>query len=165
MTDQIDTAAKSISRRTLLRGATVALPTVMTLKSGAALAASSNLMGTVRTASEAVGEGGRVQCLDAASAEGGTTARLDLGTDPMLHVQYVTPRTYYLGNSNNTAGDPNKPVTIDRMCRVGGRYWYRDQGWRQISVGYNRRGIEAGFLVSATALASFSSAIKVKSVF
>lgn len=158
-------APTDLRRRALLRGASAALPTVLTLQSGAALAQSSNLMGTVQSASQAVGEGGRVQCLDAASVDGGTTTVLDLGETPTLHVQYVTPRSYFLGNQNNTAGDSSKPVSIQQMCSRGGRYWYFDRGWKQISVGYNQRGIEAGFLVSATALASFASAVKVKSVF
>jgi hypothetical protein len=155
-----------LSRRMLLRGATAAVPAIMTLKSGAALAQSSNLLGTVRTAYQAVGEGGKVQCLDMASAVGGTPSQLDLGPNPMLHVQYVTPRQYYRGNWSGKSGDTSRPVAIETMCKEGGVFWYRDwQGWHATVPGYNNQGVEAGFLVSATALSSFASAIKVKTNF
>jgi hypothetical protein len=155
----------NVSRRALLRGASAALPTILTLKSGAALAASSNLMGTVKNAGQALGDGGKVQCLDMASAVGGTPSRLDLGPDPMLHVQYIGNRQYYRVASNGKSGDTSKPVNIDQMCREGGVYWYNDRGWKSTTPGANSRGIEAGFLVSATALHSFSSDIKVRSFF
>lgn len=154
------------SRRALLRGASVAaLPTILTLKSGAAFAQSSNLIGTVKTASQALGNGGKVQCLDMASAVGGTPTKLDLGPDPMLHVQYIGNRTYYRPTSDGRQGDTSKPVSIDKMCREGGVYWYYDHGWKATIPGYNSRGVEAGFLVSATALASFASDIKHTSFF
>lgn len=155
------------SRRALLRGASVAaLPTILTLKSGAALAASSNLIGTVKNSSQALGDGGKVQCLDMSSAVGGTPNRLDLGRDPMLHVQYIGQRQYYRPASNNKQGDTSKPVTISQMCKEGGVYWYNDRGWKSTTPGqYGSPGIRAGFMVSATALHSFASDIKVKSFF
>jgi hypothetical protein len=169
MTSETPNAAEGVpnaSRRALLRGASVAaLPTILTLKSGAALAQSSNLIGTVRTASQATGDGGRVQCLDMASAEGGTPSKLDLGQDPMLHVQYIGKRQYYRPAWNGKMGDTSKPVAIDTMCKEGGVYWYFDHGWKSTTPGYNSRGVEAGFLVSATALASFASDIKIKTFF
>ncbi|HEY8506704.1 MAG TPA: hypothetical protein VIL32_00020, partial [Steroidobacteraceae bacterium] len=59
-----------------------------------------------------------------------------------------------------------EPVSIEQMCREGGVFWYQEfNDWKATVPGYNRRGIEAGFLVSATALSSFASAIRVKSVF
>ena len=160
-----------VSRRALLRGATGALPVVLTLQSGAALAKSSNLIGTVNNASKAIGPNGRIQCLDAASAVDGTPAQLDLGNDPMLHVQYISNRQYYKPNSQNNAGNTNKPVSIKDMCENGGVYWYKDNTgwgggtWRSTAGGYNNRGIENGFMVSATALASFSADIKQKTTF
>jgi hypothetical protein len=161
----------SVSRRTLLRGASVALPTIFTLRSGAALAAqSANMIGTVSSASRATGPGGYIQCLDGASAVGGTWRKLNLGTNPMLRVEYITPRAYYQGNSAGTAGDPTRPVTIESMCSTGGVYWYLQNPWSPTSqwlptTGSTNTGIRAGFLVSATALTSFASAIKVKSYF
>ena len=70
--------APVISRRMLLRGATAAVPTILTLQSGAALAASSNLIGTVQYARQALGPDGNVQCLDMRGL-GGTPTKLDLG--------------------------------------------------------------------------------------
>jgi len=166
-------APVKVSRRSLLRGASAALPTVLTLHSGAALARSSNLIGTVDQASRARSPGGDVQCLDAASAVDGTPRVLDLGDQPMLHVQYIKPRQYFRGKTSGDGGDLSRPVSIEQMCREGGVYWYQEQGgwwpykaqWASTTPGYNRRGIEAGFLVSATALSSFASAIKVRSNF
>jgi hypothetical protein len=167
-------APANASRRALLRGASVALPTILTLHSGAALARSSNLMGTVDSASRAKANNGQIQCLDRASAVDGTPARLDLGEQPMLHVQYITPRNYYRGKSNGQSGDLSRPVSIETMCREGGVFWYREQSgswwstevkWKQIAQGYNRRGVEPGFLVSATALSSFASSIKAQTNF
>jgi hypothetical protein len=162
----------NVSRRALLRGASAALPTVLTLQSGAALAQSSNLIGTVKHASKAIGEGGRVQCLDMASAVDGTPTKLDLGDRPVLHVQYITQRQYYRPDKSGNAGDPSKPVTIEQMCKEGGVYWYKDGTdrygkirWKATLPGYYNKGVARGFLVSATALSSFASAIKVKSVF
>jgi hypothetical protein len=166
-------APANASRRALLRGASAALPTILTLHSGAALARSSNLMGTVDSASRAKTQNGQIQCLDRASAVDGTPTRLDLGEQPMLHVQYITPRNYYRGKSNGQGGDLSRPVSIETMCREGGVFWYREQSgwwwtevtWKSTTPGYNRRGVEPGFLVSATALSSFASSIKAKTNF
>lgn len=154
----------TISRRALLRGASAAVPTILTLQSGAALAQSSNLVGTVQSAAQAVGEDGKVQCLDMASAVGGSPAQLDLGLDPALHVQYITNRQYYWPNTSGTNGDESKPVTIEQMCQAGGKFFYKDRGW-QPTLSPAGDPIQAGFMVSATALASFASAIQLKTYF
>jgi hypothetical protein len=166
-------APANASRRALLRGASAALPTILTLHSGAALARSSNLMGTVDSTSRAKSRNGQIQCLDRASAVDGTPARLDLGEQPMLHVQYITPRNYYRGKSGGQGGDLSRPVSIEQMCREGGVFWYREQSgwwwtevkWKATTPGYNSRGVEPGFLVSATALSSFASSIKAQTNF
>lgn len=167
-------APANASRRALLRGASAALPTILTLHSGAALARSSNLMGTVDSTSRAKSHTGQIQCLDRASAVDGTPTRLDLGEDPMLHMQYITPRNYYRAKSNGREGDLSRPVSIETMCREGGVFWYREQSgswwwtevkWKATTPGYNNRGVEPGFLVSATALSSFASSIKAKTNF
>src|SRR5262245_32929119 len=92
-----DVSKVNVSRRALLRGASVALPTILTLHSGAALAAqsSSRYIGTVSKASKAAAPDGRIQCLDENSTVGGTWKKLNLGSKPMLHMQYITPRSYY----------------------------------------------------------------------
>lgn len=166
-------APTNISRRALLRGASIAVPTILTLQSGAALARSSNLIGTVDSATRARAKSGEVQCLDAASAVDGAPPALDLGQQPMLHVQYITPRNYYRPARFGGGGDTSRPVSMETMCREGGVYWYKDQNswwwvdakWQATTPGYNQRGVEAGFLVSATALSSFTSAIKAQTHF
>ena len=171
---QSPVAKASVSRRALLRGASAAVPTILTLHSGAALARSSNLIGTVDSASRAKNRSGQIQCLDQASAVDGTPAKLDLGEQPMLHVQYINQRSYYRGKSNGQTGDLSRPVSIEQMCREGGTFWYREQSgnwwspqlkWKATTGGYNNRGVERGFLVSATALTSFASSIKAQSNF
>ncbi len=164
--------SKGLSRRALLRGASVALPTILTLDSASALAAatSAHLMGTVSTASRAVGPNGKIQCVGGDSAVGGTWQKLDLGPTPMIRAQYITPRSYYKSNGAGTAGDLTRPVTIENMCSQGGVYWYRQtSGWTTQWVAAKdpttNSGVKAGFLVSATALTSFASSIKIKSYF
>jgi hypothetical protein len=165
MTAEREVTPVNASRRALLRGASAALPTILTLKSGAALAASSNLLGTVNSANEAIGNG-KVQCLDMSSAVGGTPSQLDLGPNPMLHVQYIGRRQYYRAAWNGKEGDLSKPVSIESMCKKGGVYWFQESGtWRSTTPGFNHRGVEAGFMASATALASFASRIKIKTFF
>jgi hypothetical protein len=164
--------SRKVSRRALLgRSAAAAVPAILTLQSGAAQAASSNILGTVSQAYNAQANG-KIQCVDAASAVGIDGKKLDLGNDPMLHVQYVTSnRRYYRPNSSGTAGNPNKEVTVPTMCSEGGVFWYKEPVWgggtvwKSTTPGYNSRGLERGFLVSATALSSFASDIRVKTNF
>jgi hypothetical protein len=141
------------------------VPAILTLQSGAALAQSSNLIGTVQSASQAIGPDGKVQCLDMASAVGGTPTQLDLGPNPGLHLQYISQRQYYWPNgSNYNVGDPDKPATIEQMCQMGGKFFYKDQGWKP-TLAPNGDPIKAGFMLSATALSSFATAIQLKTYF
>lgn len=160
-------APPSVTRRALLRGASAAVPTILTLQSGAALAQSSNLMGTVQSANQAVGEGGNVQCIDMASAVGGTPQQLDLGQNPQLAMQYIPQRTYYLTKSGAAGSKSDEIVSIEAMCRNGGTYWYKDGSGPKEALSVSPAGnpVKAGFLVSATALHSFTSAIKLKTYF
>lgn len=154
-----------MSRRALLRGASGAVPAILTLQSGAALAQSSNLIGTVQSASQAIGPDGKIQCLDMASAVDGTPTQLDLGPNPGLHLQYITQRQYYWPHaSNSRIGDENRPVTIEQMCHAGGKFFYKDRGW-QPTLAPNGDPIKAGFMLSATALSSFAGAIQLKTYF
>lgn len=165
-----DTGAMApISRRALLRGASAAVPTILTLHSGAALAQTSNLVGTVQYASQAIGENNAVQCLDYASAVGGTPAQLDLGDNPSLHVQYVPQRQYYLPTADGTGGDWTKPVSTEYVCQKGGTYWWRENGTTgkpiKLTSTTGVQNVNYGFMVSATALASFSADIDKKTYF
>ncbi len=160
-------ARTGVSRRALLRGASGALPAVLTLQSGAALAQSSNLLGTVRSAQQAVGERGRIQCIDMASAVGGTPSQLDLGPNPSVHMQYLKQRTYYWPHRSGNKGDKSRgPVPYETMCAKGGVFWYEERGqWRATLPGAYGKGVQAGFLVSATAMASFAQNVKLKTYF
>lgn len=155
-----------VSRRAVLRGAGAALPTILTLHSGAALAQSSNLIGTVSSASYARDAAGNVQCIQIDAYMGGTPAQVDLGDNPMLNAQYIPVRTYYRTKDGAAGSKSTDVVQIEEMCQVGGTYWYKDGGPKQaLSVSPAGNPIKAGFMVSATALASFSTAIKLKTYF
>jgi hypothetical protein len=161
----------TISRRQLLlRGGSAAVPAILTLHSGAALAQSSNLMGTVQSADAALDGSNNMQCLGYESAVGGTPAQLDLGNDPSLHVQYVPKRQYYLPNAAGSSGDWSKPVSMEYVCQKGGTFWWRKDGtsgtpYKLTSSPGGVQQVNYGFMVSATALASFTADIDKKTIF
>jgi hypothetical protein len=140
----------SISRRALLRGASAAVPTILTLHSGAALAQTSNLVGAQPFATK---ENNQYRCLDTSSVYRSNKANVyDLGSPPMGHVTRIqADGAYYRPGSNGQQS--NDAVTGPTMCQEGGTFYRKSSGWTQVSV-------EQGVLVSATALSSFSSAIK-----
>lgn len=148
-------SAVSSGRRALLRGALATVPTVMTLHSGAALARSSNLVGA---GPDAGADGGQYRCLDTETVYQTSNPNVyDLGDPPMAHV--TTMRTdvayYRLENAGSSANlKPTDPVTGPTMCREGGTF-FRKSGYTSGKVEVKR-----GVLVSATALASFSGAIR-----
>lgn len=148
-------APVSSGRRALLRGAMATVPTVMTLHSGAALARSSNLVGA---GPDAGADGGQYRCLDTETVYQTSNPNVyDLGDPPMAHVTTIrTDVAYYrlenVGSSGNLK--PTDPVTGPTMCRDGGTF-FRKSGYTSGKVEVKR-----GVLVSATALASFSGAIR-----
>jgi hypothetical protein len=158
----------------LLRGASAAVPTILTLQSGAALAASSNLLGTVNDAGAAIGKTGldgrpNVQCLVLDPTMGGTPERLDLGANPLLQMQYIPQRNYY-SQSNYAAADKGPGttgyVTITDMCHKGGTYYYKSSNGPKAALSVPQgNAIQPGFLVSSTALTSFASSIAVETYF
>ena len=148
-------AIQSSSRRALLRGAMVAVPTVLTLHSGAVLARSSNLVGV---GPEAGPEGGQYRCLDTETVYRTKNPNVyDLGDPPMAHVTTIRSdvryqRLYPAGKSGGLKrGEGVRQAT---MCREGGTF-YRNSGYTSGNVQVKR-----GVLVSATALASFSGSIR-----
>ena len=119
----------------------------------------------MQSASQAVGADGKVQCLDMISAVDGSPTQLDLGPNPQLHMQYITNRPYFWPNASNpSVGDDSRPVTIEQMCQAGGKYFYKDRGWKP-TLSPAGNPIQAGFMLSATAVASFASAIQIKTYF
>lgn len=155
-------AAAKIDRRKLLRGASAAVPAILTLQSGAALARSSNLIGAnpYSGASD-----GKYNCLDFDGIDRTDKPNVyDLGSPPMAHVTRIDADARYYrrdpdshhgdhGGGGYGGGDDNDDVSKRRMCADGGTYYRRDR-WRTRQVNVKR-----GMLVSATALNSFSSGI------
>ena len=156
-------ATPLISRRMVLRGATAAVPTILTLQSGAALAASSHYLATIQDANAARDSQGYVKCIDTASAvqETSTPRRLDLGPNPDLHMQHITPREYFYPKTTGSGGDKDRPATMEAVCNQGGEFWFKDSngGWQQLvsTQPAGQQQVAAGFLVSSTASASVSS--------
>ena len=143
-----------VNRRMLLRGASAAVPAILTLQSGSALARSSNLIGAAQNAGPS---GGKYRCLDF-DGIAGTNKRdvYGLGTPPMAHVTRIDAQSkYYKSQPSNYGGWGGGPseVSKQKMCAEGGDY-YRKDGNRNTKVRVKR-----GVLVSATALSSFSSGI------
>lgn len=140
------------TRRALLRGAAAAVPTILTLNSGAALARSSNVISLTHESSP---PGTSHLCLDKNSVDRLGNNRYDLGEPPQADVTAIPPRKYY------RTKDTDYRVSPDEMCEQGGDYYYKtatshyddlrdkDRGWHKVSL---RRG----GLVSATALGSFA---------
>ena len=114
----------SISRRVLIRGMAVTVPTVLTLHSGAALAMSSNL---IRTAVGAQTDpDGNYLCLDTSSTYGETRKRgvYDLGSPAHGEVTAIpSEREYFLEPK-----DDSRSVTGPEMCDRGGTYYYKGTG-------------------------------------
>ena len=105
--------APNLSRRAMLRGATMAVPTILTLGSGAALAASSNLLSTNRTATSA-----DVNCLDPASTQGTLPTNpnvYDLGSPAYGEVTVIPSANRYRDPSNN-----NATLTTSQVCQFNG---------------------------------------------
>ena len=142
-------------RRILMRGAAAALPTILTLRSGAAaaVARSSNVI------SEAIGgPSDRVyNCLGEDAARGGiikgtstVPTRYDLGDKPSGDYVQILERDYYVG------ADASTPISEKTMCETSGEFLYKegsDGDWQTFKV--NNKGM----LVSATALSSFAGSL------
>ena len=137
-----------LSRRALIKGGAAAMPLILTLQSGAALARSSNLIGA--TSYDATDALGRTLCLDTSSVYpvGGDTAKYDLGEPPYARVTAISDREYHTEpNSGHT------DISAAQMCessQIG--FYYKDRGWQQAQV-------PQGILVSAAALSSFAGSI------
>lgn len=153
-------ASAKIDRRKLLRGASAAVPVILTLQSGAALARSSNLIGTNPYSGA---QDGKYNCLDFDGIDRTDKPNVyDLGSPPMGHVTRIDADSRYFrvdpDGSHQSGygggyGGSNDEVSKPKMCADGGTY-YRKNRWRTTRVSVKR-----GMLVSATALSSFSSGI------
>lgn len=138
--DQSAAPARSpaISRRALLRGASAAVPTIMTLQSGAALAQSSNLVGFGNAGADI---DGKYHCLDATGVPL-TNGKADIGNPPHAHVQRISEREWYRDANGQY------PITEPTMCNEGGTFYH---------AGGPTEGnqVVAGVVTSSGAYASF----------
>lgn len=144
-------ASRTISRRALLRGAGAAVPTIMTLHSGAALAASSNLIGTNEFTPVQTEYGG-TPCVNASTTDGMPQSGVyDLGQTPIGEVNVIPEGVTFRTAPNN--GSNSAIVSHADMCYRGpGPFHYHDGvTWKSVTV-------PQGGLASATALSSFANA-------
>ncbi len=124
-------ASKPISRRALLRGAVTAMPVVLTLQSGAALARSSNLISASHYSSE--DRRGRTLCLDTDSVNpvGGSDHTFDLGEPARAHVYAINERDYRVAPHRNA-----RRISEEQICRTGRPGFYRGEyGWEEYRGG------------------------------
>lgn len=135
----------------------MAVPAILTLQSGSALARSSNLIGAAGNAGPS---GGKYSCLDFDGIDSaGKPGVYDLGTPPMAHVTRIDAQSrYYKSDPSQQGGwsgwgGGSSEVPKQKMCADGGDY-YRQDRYRT-----RRVNVKRGVLVSATALSSFSSGI------
>jgi hypothetical protein len=145
--------APVVGRRALLRGASAAVPAILTLHSGAALARTSNLLGV---APDAAAEGGKYRCLDFDGIAPTENPRVfDLGEPPMAHVTRIDAEAkYYRLDPDASWGERIDRVTPQAMCQEGGTFYRKDTTWKPVKVQVKR-----GAMMSATAAASFVSGI------
>lgn len=145
-------ASTSKGRRALIKGAAGALPMILTLQSGAALARSSNLISSASPES-AKDQYGRTLCMDGQSVypvEGGPDNVYDMGEPPQAVVSAISDRQYYIWSQADGLGE----VTTEHVCERGGYYFVKRRwGWGKVYV-------KRGMLVSATALSSFAGHIQ-----
>lgn len=134
-----------ISRRALIRGGVTAMPAILTLQSGAALARSSNLISAAPPGT--TDRLGRTLCLNTNSVYPAADSRnvYDLGDPPRAEVNVITDREYYV--DKNRGSDP---VSEDAMCE-GGTYWYNDRdgsGWKSVQLPYKGIVVSSGAMTS-----------------
>jgi len=140
-----------VSRRAILRGVSVAVPTILTLNSGvaAAVARSSNLIGAVRSGAPP----GDKLCFDASAYDPlpgwrSGKIRYDLGRRPDFDVVRIPSSLNY-----RDAGSPRVLVNPEKVCTTSGDYQYQVPGSETWTGLADTR--KPSMLLSATALTSF----------
>ena len=140
-----DDRPTSMGRRAILRGGVTAMPVILTLQSGAALARSSNLIGEALGARDK--DTGDVLCLDTTPThiDQLSSGKFDLG-DYGAKVNVIPSDVdYYPAYDGGASG---VSVTPDAFCRDGGSRKYKDGGWNYVELPQN------GVVVSNMALDS-----------
>lgn len=139
---------ESVGRRALLRGGVAAMPAILTLQSGAALARSSNL---ISAAPGSRNGDGNALCVDTSTLEQLTSGKYDFD-DPGHATVNVLPDEDYYPTNTGRSGDA---WSADEFCETGGSRKFHDGGWHQVDLPSN------GIVVSSNALNSVSSRIDV----
>ena len=142
------------SRRTLLKKGAGAMPAVLTLQSGASLAATSAYIGSVSRAGSNIA--GHVHVLDVRKAEplpNGTTFRF---VDTNYADVYIIPD----GDYYPSKGKSGTPVKADEFGRTGGIKYLDAPGNPEVVLPENLNGV----LVSSTALNSIMAALDVNKI-
>ncbi len=146
---------QKVSRRALIKGGVTAMPAILTLHSGAALARSSNM---ISAAPSGTTDGlGRTLCLDEKSVVPGDDYLeiYDLGEPPSADVTIIRgpgERKYYAKVGKRKRVE----VSPDAMCERGGKYYWRPHRGGQ----WQEARIQKGIVVSAGAMASISGHVK-----
>lgn len=137
---------ESVSRRKLLRSGVTAMPAILTLQSGAALARSSNMISAAPT--ETKDRLGRTLCLDTNSVYpvGDSGHHYDLGNPPQAEITILTDRDYKLRRNRR-----GSRVSEGTMCERGGTYWFNDrngEGWQSVTLPQNGVVVSSGAMTS-----------------
>jgi hypothetical protein len=158
--DKKDGHPGSVSRRSMIRRCAVALPAVLTLPSGAALANYSN--GYIREAmNDPVDDKDRHLCVDLETVDPvqDKSGFVNLGAPPSADIYAIPTNREYRLEKNNGANVEIKSGAD--LCYEGNRdgagYWYRDDTldqWVNVQVPEN-----GGFMVTERSLNSFAAAI------
>ena len=138
---------KSISRRALLRGGVTAMPAILTLQSGAALARSSNLISAAPGSRNA---DDNALCMDTSTADQLTSGKWDYRDPGYGTVNVIPDADYYPTTESGKSGEAWTAYTF---CEAGGSRKFHDGGWHQVDLPSN------GIIVSANALNSVSSRV------
>jgi hypothetical protein len=145
-----DSHPASLGRRALLRRGVVAMPAILTLQSGAALARSSNLIGA---ASPDTTDGlGRTLCLDTNSVvpAGRYGDKFDMGYNPTYaKINIITARDYRVDKNNSAA-----TMSQGAVCEGGTPAWFNQKdgsGWQQIELPYRGVVVSSGAILSNAA--------------
>jgi len=152
--------ATARARRALLKGAVGALPMILTLQSGAALARSSNLISASQPGSAKDAEG-RMLCMDYryvdmvvdGDGDSGQSRVADLGSPPYANISAIPRRMYF--------DEPEGERIYRReICYDGGVYSFQKTSGEWAQTGY----VPKGMLVSATALSSFAGSYDITEI-
>jgi hypothetical protein len=148
-TGQTENMPPRLSRRTLLRAGATAMPVILTLQSGEALARTSNLLSN-STGSRV---NNKVMCLDTTGMPTYDNGKVDVGND--LMTVYELPDTdFYPGYESGKSGTP---MTADMACQNGGFLRTYETGLQKHEANLP----QGGLVISNTAMMSVSGRVPI----